>query len=109
MTDIADFYSKLYSSSKIPNDKVDAYLNNIQISKVLSESEKLLCEEQVSEKDLSEAMAKIKNNRSPGCDGLTTEFYKTFMPDFQDIFINMLHETFEYGQLSESLTISILT
>ncbi len=60
MNDIKDFYTKLYSSSNITKDKVDEYLNNIQMPKILSETEKLSCEEQISESDLSEAMSKIK-------------------------------------------------
>ena len=38
-------------------------------------------------------MISFNNNKSPGNDGLTKEFYQTFWQDVKDIFFNSLQES----------------
>ena len=44
----------------------------------------------------------MQNNKSPGNDGLTKEFYESFWDDLKEIFVNSVRETKEIWHLSTS-------
>ena len=44
----------------------------------------------------------MQNDKSPGNDGLTKEFYETFWDDLKEIFVNSVREAKEIGHLSTS-------
>ena len=45
----------------------------------------------------------MKGNKSPGCDGLSPEFYKKFWPILSTLFMEMVTESFREGELPDSL------
>lgn len=75
---LCNFYENLYSSNDVPINDIDTYLDNINVSSVLSEKEKEMCENLPTLNECAEAVNGMKNNKSPGIDGLPTEFYKMF-------------------------------
>ena len=48
------------------------------------------------------ALSSIKNNKSPGNDGLTKEFYICFFHEISGLLVQALNESFNVGQLSTS-------
>ena len=44
----------------------------------------------------------MQNDKSPGNDGLTKEFYETFWDELKEIFVNSVKEAKEIGRLSTS-------
>ena len=58
----------------------------------LSETQKQICEEEITENDIYKSMISFNINKSPVNDGLTKEFYHTFWQDVKDIFFNLLQE-----------------
>ena len=54
-------------------------------------------------------MNKLTNNKSPGWDGLSAEFYKTFWIDIRQIIYDCYLESIDSGCLSPSQRIGILT
>ena len=44
----------------------------------------------LTDKELLNALTGILNNKSPGNDGLTKEFYETFWDELKDSFINLI-------------------
>ena len=67
------------------------FLNDISIPS-LSETQRQICVAELTEKDIYKSMVGFDNNKSPGNDGLTKEFYQTFWQDVEDIFFNLLQE-----------------
>ena len=57
-----------------------------------------ICEE----KDIYGSMINFGNNKSPGNDGLTKEFYQTFWQDVKDIFFNSSQESKQLKYLCTS-------
>ena len=43
----------------------------------------------------------MKNNKSPGSDGLTTEFFKIFWNDIKVFYLDSINLSYETGQLTE--------
>ena len=81
--------------------EIKDFLNVIDVPK-LSEDQVNLCEKDLTEKDLYKSLRSMQNEKSPGNDGLTKEFYETFWDDLKDIFGNSVREAKEIGHLSTS-------
>ena len=62
-----------------------------------------------SQKPESSALKNIKNNKSPGIDGISAEFLKVFWGQLNFFVSNAINSSYEKGQLSVSLRKSIIT
>ena len=79
------FYETLFQnpSQKDSADDINHFLNTLDIPK-LSTDQIILCDIELTEKDLYDSMKSMKNDKSPGNDGLTKEFYITFWDDIKE-------------------------
>ena len=75
-------------------------LGNISVPK-LNTLEKDLCEENLTIAEIARALKELQNDKSPGNDGLTTNFYKMFWPDIRSLLYNSFDYTFKTGSLSD--------
>ena len=50
-----------------------------------------ICEAELTEQEIYEALASISSNKFPSNDGLTKEFYYTFWNEVKDIFMDSLN------------------
>ena len=96
---IKDFYEALFKKREQKTTaEIKAFLNVIDVPK-LSEDQVKLCEEDLTEKDLYKSLRSMQNDKSPGNDGLTKEFYETFWNDLIEIFVNSVREAKVIGHL----------
>ena len=51
----------------------------------------------LTKKDLYKSLKSMRNYKSPGNDGLTKEFYKTFWDALREIFVDFVREAKEKG------------
>ena len=56
----------------------------------------------ISKEEALSALKLMKNNKSPGSDGFTTEFYKFFWRDLGVFLVRSLNYGFSIGNLSET-------
>ena len=70
------FYQELYTDELVNIALQDKLFD--PLDKRLSNSEQLTCEGPVTRPELDASIKKMNLNKSPGPDGLTTEFYRTF-------------------------------
>ena len=68
----------------------------------LNSEEMLSCEGNLTEQEIYKLLTSFKNNKSPGNDGLTKEFYCCFWNDIKDIFMKLLCESKKLKQLCVS-------
>ena len=96
------FYENLYKT-KLDTDYVasDTFTNTNSI-KSLTEAEKLSCDRPIEIKECEEILATFANNKSPGNNGLTFEFYSTF----RNIIKILLMESFKYAFVHKELSTS---
>ena len=53
----------------------------------LSKEKQVSCEGVITEKELFEALKSMQNNKSPGNDGLSKEFYESFWEELKKPFM----------------------
>ena len=75
----------------------------------LNEQEKLKCEGYVTIKECFESLNKMGNNKTPGNDGLSKEFYLVFWQELGQMMIESFNYSFETGTLSTSQNQVIFT
>lgn len=68
------FYENLYSSQKIAFERINNYLRDIKMQTKPTDDEKDFFDKFPTLKECSEAVFEMKNNQSPGLDGLPVEF-----------------------------------
>ena len=108
-----ELYESLYKTkrnnmNKINNHLVNTFLNAENI-KCLSQQEKDLCEGNISEIEVKEVIKNMKNNRTPGNDGIPVEFYKIFWKEIGPFLLRSLNEAFDKEKLSITQRQSIIT
>ena len=98
----AIFYESLYKSNACTNSDLEFYLNSITIEKTVTENDANLCEDHISLQELSNALASMKHNKSPGLDGLTVEFYQKFWDILSPLLLNCFTECTQKGELTHT-------
>ena len=94
------YYKSLYEQ-KETKDRYDDLFLDID-SNILSDASKQVCEGKLSLEECTKAVNEFQNNKSPGNDGLTAEFYKYFWPKLGNYFIECFNSVYEKGELTTS-------
>ena len=106
-----DFYQNLFRDSASDGDAIDSdneLFQSIDIPKITND-EKFKCDKLMTELELTKAVKAMKNGRSPGTDGLTSEFYKLFYIDIKGILLASINYEMKTGKLSVEKRRGILT
>lgn len=101
LKEVKDFYTTLFKKDNI-NVKDEEYLLN-QIQVQVNEEDKRMCDKDINEEEIEEVIDQLKNGKSPGLDGLTSEFYKVFKHVLIPILHNLFADTFKQKKMSESM------
>lgn len=104
-----NFYSNLYSSNSPDPELIKSYLSFLPESKTLNEQDKQKCEGVITLHECHNAVKKLKKNKSPGIDGLPSEFYLKFWDDISHLIVNSFNESFENGELSNTQKMSVIS
>ena len=90
-------------SRKVRNqtDKIEAYLEHIPSPKLTNE-QTLSCEGIISDDEVFKSLKSMKNNKSPGNDGLSKEFYECFWDEIKNPFLASIDRAFLNQELSSS-------
>ena len=72
-------------------DKLDSntLLQSITLPSVTND-QKVVCDNDLTDKELFDALKGIPNTKSPSNDGFSKEFYETFWDELKDSFINSI-------------------
>ena len=93
------FYEQLYTSCEPDDCNLNDLLVDINATKLDNEAQ-MSCEGRLSIKECSSALRTMPNNKTPGSDGLPTEFYKFFFNDIIKNLIDSFDFSFRNGRLS---------
>ncbi len=95
-----EFYEKLYKESNL--GRTDELINSIGEHPKLTDNEKETIDSMVTEQEILKALKASPNNKSPGEDGLPSEFYKVFWNNIKVHLVNCYKLAFENGKLGIS-------
>ncbi|KAI2643779.1 putative 149 kDa protein [Labeo rohita] len=104
----SSFYSSLYESrfnEKVTLDFLDSLIN----TKSVSEGKKELCDNPICIEEVLHAIKELKLNKSPGVDGLISEFYKSFSEELAPFLLKFFSQSIELGKLPPTLTQGLIT
>ena len=102
------FYQKLYSMADQNRSTTDSYLTECPLNKIPEMLSSAL-DEPINLDEMDAVVGKLKNNKSPGWDGLTAEFYKHFWDDLKLILFHSYLESINNQHLSPSQRIGVIT
>ena len=100
-----NFYESLYTTDKSVHCQFDRDDKDLQIS----DENKNLCDSDMSISELYDATMTLKSNKTPGLDGLSVEFYRTFWRQLGDKLHRMVNNSFDRSILPESLRRGLIT
>ena len=91
------FYQDLYTSKSKDEGNISEGQNFFEQNRIpqLPNSEKIMCDEVLTLEEITKALKLLPNNKSPGSDGFTTNFYKFFWIDIKDF----LFDSFRYSYI----------
>ena len=110
LEEIQTFYQNVYKNQNINNEAeiTEHFLDSIETPH-LDENDKKLMEQSISKKELYDTLASMKHNKSPGYDGLPSEFYVVFWNDISDLLLNSYNFSLQNGLMSFSQRNGIIT
>ena len=110
LQEIEKFYSDLYKADSLkPSENLlNSFLANPEIPR-LTEENAHACEEKLTVAECLKSLQLFENNKSPGDDGLTAEFYKAFWNIVGKLMVESLNYSYDYGELSNSQKRAIIT
>ena len=76
------YYNLYTTKSSDEQDNTEFFTENIP---KLNETERKDCDAHLSLVEIGKALKQLKNDKSPGNDGFTTNFYKFFWPDIKHL------------------------
>ena len=101
-------YYKSFLTSKVPpedhenlNKSLNSFVEGLENPK-LSEDEQQELENDLSKEELLNALKGFKENKTPGEDGFTKEFYETCFDLIGDHLLDSYNEAFDKGKMSIS-------
>ena len=98
LKETTNFYKRLYTSEKTDDLAQDYLLNKLKQN--LTDEDKDSIEGEITLTDILIAIKSVANAKSPGCDGLTAEFYKTFSSVIGNDLVDVINNGFQKGELS---------
>ena len=105
LEDQVNFYSTLYKEDTGLSNAHGSYITDClgenRIPPQLNGANRNTCEAPITTAEISPALNKMKNGSAPGCDGLTTEFYKFFCPGIKSLLIDSYSYSLKESHVTE--------
>ncbi len=101
-----DFYSELYDSNGIDEEKAHKFVNTLDTK--VSDSDRNMLDSEITLKDMTNAIKRMNNNKSPGPDGIIIEFYKLYWKETGEHLLQIFKESFNNKMLPYSQYLAVI-
>ena len=108
LENVAEFYGNLYKSQDIETQKIKKYLEDLRPN-VIGEDNNDILGHSITEEEIRIAIKNLNKNKSPGSDGITPEFYQTFVMELTPVLAELYNNMFLDQNLTESMKIGIIS
>ena len=111
LDEIHSYYSNLYDEKSEIDINVSTcpFLGNCSSIPTLNDDQRDLCEGQLKYSECYNALSAFENNKTPGNEGLTIEFYKFFWPEMGTLLVDSLNYAYCHGELSNTQKQAVIT
>ena len=106
--EVRKFYSQLYDNEPKNVEEMRNYVFTQNVNQ-LSEEDKETCDGLLTVDECKQAIFNMAKNKSPGCDGISIEFYQTFWPKIKDILVSALNDCYVTGMMSNTQKRGLIT
>ena len=106
--EVRRFYAQLYNNESKNVEEIKKYVFTQNINQ-LSNDDKEICDGLLTVDECKHAIFTMKKNKSPGCDGISIEFYQTFWPQIKDILVSALNECYVTGMMCNTQRRGLIT
>ena len=106
---IGEFYCNLYKSKDVNQKDIDDLLGSVNFDNMLSDEDKRFMDQMPSLNEFDEVVKIPKDNKSPGLDGISIEFYRKFWTQIRDMYFSVIVESWNDKTLPESTRTSVLS
>lgn len=91
------YYQKLYTEQKVQSPGITKYIDNLpKLTRLESDN----LEGLITMGEASIALKNMQNDKSPGTDGMTVNFFKFFWKQLGDFVVRSINESFSKGEMS---------
>ena len=106
-----NFFKNIYKSKNISLDETNDSVHFFDSPnlKTLNNEESGCCEGLLTIKECADALNKFQNNKTPGSDGLTIEFYRLFWDAIGHFMVDSFNYAYEHGHVSISQRLGIIS
>ena len=106
MREVQGFYEQLYEKSNVEDCDINDLVTNVPY---LDHEEAQSLEGEITLVEAGLALKNMQNNKSPGTDGFTAEFFKCFWQRIGTFVVRALNSAFRKGELSCTQRQGIIT
>ncbi|XP_071138839.1 uncharacterized protein [Mytilus edulis] len=104
-----NFYENLYKSTNPNENEIKKYITETKVDKTLSHEETQNLEGELTIKECTEAIKSMKLNKSPGIDGISVEFYRTFWTNLKEIVVKVFNTCYQKEEMSTLQKIGVVS
>ena len=105
---VVDFYRKLFSSRDPHMTDIQQYLENSKLEKIDTPTSESI-DRPIDIDELTKIVESLKTNKSPGWDGLSSEFFIKFWVELGPTLLKVLDEAYETMLLPPSMRIGVIS
>ena len=95
-----NFYKNLYTHNENMSTDFNDFFFGYKNMKHLTKANQDYCDQPITLQECSLALKQMKNNKTPGTDGLSTEFYKMMWPTIAELVFESIQHAYQTGELS---------
>ena len=103
------FYENLYSYKNITHLEESSFQSFLENLPKLSYEESSKLSSQITMEELQSQVFSTRNNKSPGPDGFTNEFFKFFWKEIKYILLQLMNKFFNSEKIPERFLLGIIT
>ena len=105
---IRDYYEQLYGNKMNNMEEMDSFLEKFNLPR-LNQGEIEIMNNPFTSAEIEAVVKNLPENRSPGPDGFTGEFYQTFREELMPILLKFFQKVAEGGTLPNSFYQATIT
>lgn len=106
LKEVKSFYEELFKSEGGDEEKRNILLQ--QITRKVGEEEKKICEREIETEEIIHAINQLRVRKSPGVDGIGSEFYKVFKEKVSVILNEIFEEVFKKERVSPRMGLGLM-